>query len=285
MVDGVAVEQRAIGAGKALVLYPMLVEDRDGDGASARRGVDGEAVAVHAEGLGDEGARLVAGVHGDEAVEPELGEADGAAASGNAVLDGAGRVVEPELVVNDDWATRHVNLTGVQASRRAVRDEGLSVSRSLPVDTVAADGELNVDGAHEPDLRLFRWGVVGEKLADVEVVVLEDGHPVELEAGGIVVVGNEDVFREWSTLVKSSLVERPILRVMLPSWTEGRAKETYLPCRSSQPSRVWESLERVMTGLPWYLVQRRPSGEKATDTPSPMFGVPAGSRASKKSDL
>ena len=103
VVDRVAVEQRAIGAGKALVLYPMLVEDRDGDGASARCGVDGEAIAVNAEGLGDEGARLVAGVHGDEAVEAELGEADGAAASGDAVLDGADRVVEPELVVNDDW--------------------------------------------------------------------------------------------------------------------------------------------------------------------------------------
>ena len=46
-----------------------------------------------------------------------------------------------------------------------------------------------------------------------------------------------------------------------------------------------ESLDLWMTGLPSYLVHRSPSGEKATETPSPMFGVPAGSRASKNSAL
>ena len=75
-----------------------------------------------------------------------------------------------------------------------VRDEWVSVTRAMPVDSVAADCQLDVDGAHEPDLRLLRGRVVGEKLADVEVVVLEDGHPVELKAGRVVVVGNEYVF-------------------------------------------------------------------------------------------
>ena len=86
-------------------------------------------------------------------------------------------------------------------------------------------------------------------------------------------------------LTKSSLTARPMRLILFPSCTDGRAYATYLPWFSSHPNSICESLDLWMTGLPAYFVQRSPSGEKATETPSPMFGVPAGSRASKKSDL
>ena len=151
---------------------------RAGDGFAAciqdlrleRGGVDvgEEPGALEEEGLREQGAGMVAGVEGDEAVTAQSGQADGAGDGVRIRRRGpvlGTHVVKPQFVAGQNRSRRRHDLGQVVCARTNPRrtDEGAALAQPLPVVQVAAAGQLDVVEA----IGVF---------IDVAAVVEECGH-------------------------------------------------------------------------------------------------------------
>ena len=100
------------------------------------------------------------------------------------IIVGAG-VVDPPLVAAFDQAIGRHDHSAVPSAWRADRNEAGAVRQPLPIDTVPAEYQLDIEG-----LRVF---IKMMQQAPVDSAVAKGGHRVE--ALGISLVGDEDAGR------------------------------------------------------------------------------------------
>ena len=187
----------------------MLVLHGDRDGAAGgHRRVYLEAGAARSERPGGEGAAVLAGVAGDEAVAAHFGQAHCrevaasrpdilavlaahgivvAALGGVALVEA--HVVDPPLIADGQGQRVVEDHVAVKAVGVAPADDGLALADPLPVDQIAAGEELHVhDGVlvAAPEAGEVEGHVVGPGESQEEIARGVEEHPVEL---AVVVVG------------------------------------------------------------------------------------------------